>query len=133
MRWQVLFEIVLMASMFTFLSVFWWALQRRRERESQLRYDLARRLLERDAVDERGQALDWLRDQEGAEQRRRREGTALAAMIAIAVGAGALIAMRELSGEDTIPAWVSLLVGVALLLHLALTRRRGPPAAPPPA
>ena len=61
MRWQAVIWIVSIASTFTFLSVFWWALQRRRERESQLRYDLARRMMEVDDAAERAAGLAWLR------------------------------------------------------------------------
>jgi Flp pilus assembly protein TadB len=124
MRWQALIWIVSMASMFTFLSVFWWALQRRRERESQMRHDLARRLLERETAEGVAAALTWLQEQEAAEQRRRRDGLGLAALITLAIGAGVLIGLGQLRGDDTILAWVSLLIGVALLLHLLLTRRR---------
>jgi Flp pilus assembly protein TadB len=124
MRWQALITIVSIASTFTFLSVFWWALQRRRERESQMRHDLARRLLEREPADGAAAALAWLQEQESAEQRRRRDGLGLAALITLAAGGGALIGLGEVTGDDTIPAWMSLLVGVALLLHLFLTRKR---------
>ena len=134
MKWQALIWIVSMASMFAFLSVFWWALQRRRERESQLRHDLARRLLDREGSEAVTSALTWLQDQEAAEQRRRRDGLALTAMITIAIGAAVMIALRQPFGDDLIMAWASLLIGFALLLHLWVTRSRSkPPPRQPPA
>jgi hypothetical protein len=138
MKWQALIWIVSMASMFAFLSVFWWALQRRRERESQLRYDHVRRLLERDGPEERRAALAWLEEQESAELIRRRQGLALTSLVLVAIGLGAFIALQQLHGDDTIPAWWSLLIGLALQLHLLLTRRpagrlaAGSPGSSPP-
>jgi hypothetical protein len=126
MRWQVLVVIVSIASTFAFLSVFWWALQRRRERESQLRYDLASRLLDADTPEERASGLLWLQQQEAGDQRRRRQGLALGGLVAVAAGLGALIAIGRISGGDAVVAsWMSLLIGVAILLHVAVTRRLG--------
>ena len=96
MRWQALIWIVSMASMFTFLSVFWWALQRRRERESQLRFEIARRLLDAEKPETDRSALAWLQEQEAAEQQRRRQGLALGGLVLIAAGVGALIALGHL-------------------------------------
>lgn len=124
MKWQALIWIVSMASTFTFLSVFWWALQRRRERESQLRYDLARRMMDAESGEERAAALAWLSQQEAAEQARRRQGLGLTALVTLAVGAGSMIALRQVQGEDLILSWASLLIGAAILLHLLITRRR---------
>jgi hypothetical protein len=124
MKWQALIWIVSMASTFTFLSVFWWALQRRRERESQLRYDLARRMMDAESGEERAAALGWLSQQEAAEQARRRQGLGLTALVTLAVGAGSMIALRQVQGEDTVLSWASLLIGAAILLHLLITRRR---------
>jgi hypothetical protein len=125
MKWQALIWIVSMASSFTFLSVFWWALQRRRERESQLRYDLARRMMDVDSAEERAAGLAWLREQEAAEQARRRQGLGLTALVTLAVGAGSMIALRELHGDDLILSWICVLIGAAILLHLGVTRPRG--------
>ena len=124
MRWQAVIWIVSIASTFTFLSVFWWALQRRRERESQLRYDLARRMMEVDDAAERAAGLAWLRDQEAAEQTRRRQGLGLTALVTMAAGAGSMIALRQTRGDDLVVSWMCLLIGVAILLHLGLTRPR---------
>jgi hypothetical protein len=125
MRWQALIWIVSMASTFTFLSVLTWAVQRRRERESQLRYELARRFLDAESAEERAAGLAWLREQETAEQARRRQGLGLAGLVTFAAGAGSLIGVGQLQGDDVIVSWICMLIGVAMLLHLLLTRRPG--------
>ncbi len=124
MRWQAVIWIVSIASTFTFLSVFWWALQRRRERESQLRYDLARRMMDVEDAAERASGLAWLHEQEAAEQGRRRQGVGLTALVTLAAGAGSMIALGQVHGDDLVPSWICVLIGVAILLHLGLTRPR---------
>ena len=112
-----------MASMFTFLSVFWWALQRRREREAYYRYELARQLAARAAPEtEQNAFLEWLRKQDEIEERRRRNGLMLGALVLIATGLGFLIAV-DLRKDEAIMGWVPLFIGAAMLLHLGLTGR----------
>jgi CubicO group peptidase (beta-lactamase class C family) len=119
--------IVAMASTFSFLSVFWWSLQRRREREAYYRYELARRMLEKSESPE-GPLLAWVREVEAEENRRRREGQLATALIAIGAGCGAW-ASYELYGAGGTPAGVCVGVGVALLLHFVLTWKRAVPIA----
>ena len=121
MRWGALLWIVGTASTFTFLSVFWWALQRRREREALYRHETARRLIERGEAEI---ALSWLREDEAAAEDRRRMGLRLSALVAIATGIGVLVGLPDLQDEEAILGWVPLLIGVALLIHLLFTRRK---------
>lgn len=124
MRASTLVWIVSMASMFTFLSVFWWALQRRREREAYYQYELTRLLLERSSGnDQQDRFLAWLEQQEEREERRRRHALMLTAAVLIATGLGFLVPLRdELFHEDAILGWISLFIGLAVVVHLVITR-----------
>lgn len=122
--WPNLTAIVSIASTFGFLSVFWWALQRRREREAYYRYETLRRLMERSDVapDTIGTLI---RDSEEMENRRRRDGLLLAAFTFSGVGIGILVALhREPFASEAIPGWGSLATGIAMFLHLLFTRKR---------
>ncbi|MFP5285415.1 MAG: hypothetical protein ACLGI9_06730 [Thermoanaerobaculia bacterium] len=121
MRWQALIWIVGIASTFTFLSVFWWALQRRREREALYRHETARRLIERGEAE---RAIVWLREDEATAETRRREGLKLSALVWIATGLGVLIGLEKLQDDKAMLGWVPLLVGAALLLYSYFSRRR---------
>ena len=129
MRPSALIWIVSMASMFAFLSVFWWALQRRREREAYYRYELARELASRADANDQSRFLLWLREQDAIEERRRREGFLISALILLATGLGALVGV-DFDGEESIMGWICLFVGIAMLIFLAISRR-GAAAAPP--
>jgi hypothetical protein len=122
--WPALTAIVSIAATFGFLSVFWWALQRRREREAYYRYEVLRRLIER--TDTPSDVINtWMRDAEEMENRRRRDGLLLAALTFLGVGAGILIALhRHPFVDETIPGWGSLGTGIAMFLHLLITRTR---------
>jgi hypothetical protein len=111
-----------MASMFTFLSVFWWALQRRREREAYYRFELARQLAARAEEGAQAGFLEWLREQDAIEERKRREGLKLGAAVLIATGLGFLLAVGP-GGEESIMAFVPFFIGIAMVLHLVTTRR----------
>lgn len=111
-----------MASMFTFLSVFWWALQRRREREAYYRYELARQLAARSEVSDPHGFLEWLREQDKSEDHKRREGLTLGAMVLIATGLGFIVAVGP-RGDESIMAWVPLFIGLAMFLYLSMTGR----------
>ncbi|HKV12816.1 MAG TPA: hypothetical protein VJ725_32025 [Thermoanaerobaculia bacterium] len=121
MRSAALIWVVGLASTFTFLSVFWWALQRRREREALYRHETARRLIERGETES---ALSWLRENEAEAEGRRRGGLGLTALLSMATGIGILLGMHDLRGEVAIHGWVPLLAGAALLVHLFFTRRK---------
>jgi hypothetical protein len=121
MRWVALLWIVGTASTFTFLSVFWWALQRRREREALYRHETARRLIERGEAE---RAISWLREDEAAAEGRRREGLRLSALVWIATGTGVLLGLPKLQKEEAILGWVPLLIGAALLVYLFFSRRK---------
>jgi len=119
---SALITIAAMTSTFGFLSVFWWSLQRRREREAYYRYELARQMLEKSGSPE-GPLLGWVREVEAEENRRRREGTLATALVAIGAGGGAW-AGYELYGDGGTPAGAAIGIGIALLLQLLFTRKR---------
>jgi len=127
MRGTVLIWIVSMASMFTFLSVFWWALQRRREREAYYRYELARHLIERAQGTDQAQFLAWLKEQDRLEDRRRRQGLLLGALVLIATGLGVIVGMEDLAREESIMGYIPLFIGLAMLLYLGTTSDRKSP------
>ena len=133
MRPSALIWIVSMASMFTFLSVFWWALQRRREREAYYRYELARQLASRSEGNDRALFLAWLREQDALDERRRRDGLSITAFVLVGTGVGFLMAV-DIHEEDSIMGWVPLFIGVAIFLYLAAShaRRRGASVERPP-
>ncbi len=111
-----------MASMFTFLSVFWWALQRRREREAYYRYELARQLASRSEGADQHVFLEWLREQDAIEERKRREGLKIGGLVLIATGLGFLAAV-DLRKDESIMGWVPLFIGIAMFLYLATSKR----------
>ena len=122
--WSSLTTIVSIASTFGFLSVFWWALQRRREREAYYRHEGLRRLMERSDASSETIGL-WMRDAEEREDRRRRDGLLLAALVFLGIGSGILVALhRHPFTDETIPGWGSLGTGIAMALFLLITRRR---------
>ena len=124
MRMQALIWIFSMTSMFAFLSIFWWALQRRREREAYYRYELARQLLERTEGTQNHEFLDWLKEEETLELRRRRDGFQLGGLVLIATGAGFLMVFHGKSSEESMIGWLPLFIGISMLVHLVLTHRR---------
>ena len=123
-RWQSVTWMVGIASTFAFLAVFWWALQRRREREAFYRYELTRRLLERSETKDEA-IISWLRETEENDARRRRDGLLLTAWALLGIGGGALVAMhRKLFHDDAIGPWTFVGAAVALFVYLLVTRRR---------
>lgn len=122
MRASAWIWIVSMASMFTFLSVFWWALQRRREREAYYRYELARQLASRSEGADQHVFLEWLREQDAIDERKRREGLKIGALVLIATGLGFLAAV-DLRKDESIMGWVPLFIGIAMFVYLATSKR----------
>ncbi|MDX1500910.1 MAG: hypothetical protein R3325_01015 [Thermoanaerobaculia bacterium] len=123
---ETLVWLISMPSMFAFLSVFWWALQRRREREAYYRYELARQLFEQIDDGNHHDYLDWLKEREAIEGRRRRQGMLLSALVVIASGAGFLIMFHGETGEKATIGWLPVIIGAAMLIFLALTALAGP-------
>jgi hypothetical protein len=121
-RWPALVWIVSVSSTFAFLSVFWWSVQRRREREAYYRYELARRLLERAGAAE-GVVLEWVREVEAMEAQRRRHSVLLGALVTLGAGIGGLAPLRHFRSEDAIPGSICAGIGLALLVYYAVTRR----------
>jgi hypothetical protein len=124
-RWQSVTGMVGIASTFAFLSVFWWSLQRRREREAFYRYELTRRLIEQPETKE-GALVEWLRETEQSDARRRRDSLLLTAFALAGSGGGALVAMqRKLFHDDAIGPWTCVGAGIALFVYLLLTKAQG--------
>lgn len=122
-QWPQLVAIVSIASTFGFLSIFWWALQRRREREAYYRHEVLRRLIE--GADAPADTINWLRESEAIEARRRRESVLLGALALCGAGAGTLVAAhRNLFDGFAIPGWISLGTGLAMFVHVLVTRKR---------
>ena len=117
--------IVFLLSVFAFLSIFFWALQRRREREAYYRYELARHLLERADETDQQQFLEWLREQDAIEGRRRWEGLLLGGLVLVATGIGLLIMLHEETGEEGAVGWLPIVIGLSLLIFLGVTRALG--------
>ncbi len=124
--------IVSMSSMFAFLSVFWWALQRRREREAYYRYELARQLLEHADEPDQFEFLSWLKAQEALEKERRRQGLLLGALVTLASGVGILIMFWHESGDESRIGWLPVLIGASMLAYLAVTHSSTTPLGLPP-
>lgn len=121
-RWNAVLSMVITASVFTFLTVFWWALQRRRERESYYRYELARQMLERSDTPH-PTIVEWVREVDAIEQKRRREGVLMTACIALLSGIGALIPVGTVFHDESIPGMIAAGLGLALFIYLLITRR----------
>jgi len=105
------------------ISVMWWSSQRRRERELFYRYELMRLMIERYENDP-DKVLSWQRDQEFSDWQRRRDGLHLCAWVLILGGTGALVGLRFPTSEDSLFGWIPIAVGLAIVSHLTVSRRR---------
>ena len=108
---------------FLFLSIFWWAVQRRREREAYYRYELSKRLIENPARDH-DSVISWMRDQNAIQDQRHRETLRIASLVLLAGGVGSLIAMAFDLDEGAIAGWICLVVGVVIFLYSLLVSSR---------
>ena len=120
----MLVNAVFLAGLFSWLSVTGWARQRRGERESALRYDFYRQLLERGEMT--SERFEQARREDAVAARARgRDGLRLGAIILLGIGAGALLAFFKAT-EPAIRGlgWIPLLAGAALLLHVFIVARR---------
>ena len=122
MRWQLLIPLTSIVSSCLALSVIWWAMQRRKEREAYYRYELSRLMLERYA-DGQDRVFAWLREQQAVDEQRRRDGARLAAWILTLGGIGALIGLRFTLADEALFGWVPIGVGIGLFLYAVFSKR----------
>jgi len=125
MRLQWLIPVASSVSTMLALSVIWWSSQRRKERQSYYRYELARMMVER-FPESPDRILSWLREQEAGDVRRRREGMRLAAWLMLLGGVGALVSLRFTTSEDSAFGWIPIGLGLALFFYLFSSRNQHP-------
>jgi hypothetical protein len=123
MRWQVLIPLTSIVSSCLAFSIAWWATQRRKERDSFYRFELARLMLERYA-DGHEKVMAWLEQQEQSDARKRRDAIRLSAWVLLIAGAGALIALRSNAVEDSLFGWAPIGIAIGEFIFLATTRTR---------
>lgn len=121
-----LVPIVGSVSLFTFLAVWSWAEERRKEREAYYRYELGKKVLETGGTPEQLAALFREEETLKGEKRREREfdNRKMSGLVTLAVGFGLVFGLR-FTGE---PVWmigyIPIAIGVALLLSALLSRPR---------
>jgi hypothetical protein len=127
-----LVPIICSVSFFTFLTIWFWAIARRREREAFYRSEMLKKLAD-SSGDAAQQALQLLRDDDARRQRRKREGVILAGLILVAMGVALMIVIPLTDDpRKELGSWavglIPLLIGVAMLLHAKLVASRPKPA-----
>jgi uncharacterized membrane protein len=104
--------------LFSFIAVATWSGERRREREAYYRSETAKKIAETQGVGA-GSALEFLREEEKIERRRKREGQKVGGMITMAVGVGMMIFLYSMNDPDahqaSLAGLIPLLIGVVLL------------------
>jgi hypothetical protein len=123
MRLQFLIPIAGIVSTWLALSIIWWSLQRRKEREAFYRHELARRMVER--YDEgQQQVLEWLREQDAADARRAREVLQAVGWVLLFGGSAALIGLGFTPRDESLFGLVPIGVALGIFAYLLQTRRR---------
>lgn len=119
-----------LTGLFSFLSVFVWAHQRRREREAYYRSETLRRFLDnKEAAGE--QLLQALLEDERRAARQRLEACKLAGIITLALGLAMMAFIKAVDARNVEPSYlVGLLpvsVGLSLLLYVYVLASRERP------
>jgi len=107
-------------ALFSFIAVATWAGERRREREAYYRSETLKKVAESQTAGG-GSALEFLREEERIEARRKREGQKLGGLITMAVGVGMMIFLHGLPDADAhfvyLVGLIPLLIGIVLLIY----------------
>jgi len=105
-------------ALFSFIAVATWSGERRREREAYYRSETVKKIAETQGTGG-GSAIEFLREEEKMEARRKREGQKLGGMITMAVGVGLMIFLHSMPDPDAhfvyLVGLIPLLIGVVLL------------------
>jgi hypothetical protein len=111
-------------ALFSFIAVTTWAGARRREREAYYRSETLKKIADTQGAGG-GSALEFLREEEKIERRRKREGQKLGGLITMAVGVGMMIFLYSVPDPDAHFAYrvglIPLLIGAVLLGNALLS------------
>jgi Domain of unknown function (DUF6249) len=122
---MIVIPLAALTATLVFLTVVFWLIQRRRERELHYRYELARQLGERG---ENAAALLRLLGADAASRwRARHRGLLLAGVVIVALGLGMLVGLPSLIGSEIARVGlVPLFLGIALILFTQWSGEREP-------
>lgn len=105
-------------AMFSFIAVAVWSAQRRREREAYYNSETVKKIAESQGAGGTA-ALEYLRELQRNDARRRHEGHKLGGLITVAVGISLMIFMKQVDREDPEPGYlvglIPVFIGLALL------------------
>jgi uncharacterized membrane protein (GlpM family) len=118
---SIIFMLVSLVAVFSFVALLSWIKGRRREREAFYHSEVLKKMV--DKPEAGGQnLLEMMRQEERNAQIRRREGLKLGSLIVTAVGAGLIVFLAAVDRDE--PAWVCgvipLLIGIAMFAYVYL-------------
>ena len=123
----VVLPAVSIVAVFTFVAIATWSDNRRKEREAYYKHETYRKLLEQSGGPDRS-VVDLMRQEDEQQARRRIEGLKLGGLITAAAGAGTMIFLRALVGDEPVylAGVVPLLIGLVLLIYALFMAPRPP-------